>query len=245
MDENTDAVLNFLRFCPNIKRLALWFRGPNPYPYAMILVGLANLTHLSTDIELLNCLAESLEEDVDYADTTPENVTFIKELKCRATAFFSNLTHLEIQCDMPIVDQQAPRFEVLRRFKNLTHVCVPRKVAGEMANLADAWPKLDAFVILPSIKAIPADGEAEEELGKVQLSEPIRSKCVEIPHSALDPDPVAAWEKGARTGEDIWVVADRIIKERLQERAVRTLLEEELMRVLNSISFGFPYQSTE
>ncbi|TFK67168.1 hypothetical protein BDN72DRAFT_915167 [Pluteus cervinus] len=234
VDESTDAVLNFLSSCPNIERLALWFRGPNPYPCAIILIGLTkliNLRHLSIEIECLNYLAGYLEADVDYAETTTDNAKFIKELECKAKAFFLSMTHLEIQCDMPTFDQEAPRFEGLRRFNSLTHLCVPRNVAGEVANLADAW--LDAFVILPSIKAIPADGEAEEELGQVQWSEFIRDRCVEITCSELDPNPVAAWEKGARTGEDIWVAADRIIKERRQERAT-TLLEEELMRVHKS-----------
>ncbi|TFK62204.1 hypothetical protein BDN72DRAFT_933052 [Pluteus cervinus] len=234
-----DGVLALFKSYPMVEQLALW--GDDPCDSTLYILLLEHVTHLSIHIEHLTYMDLQVSTFYEkFATGDPGTFVQFKALQRAVAAFFSRVTHLEIVGHIS-VSGLVNDLELLRHFTSLSHLCVPQSldwVNKAIANHAvKTWPLLEVFALLaPPSENVEADGmvdvpfnladdllhafddETLEEMYRdtdgqapdgIQPGEAMMENAVVIPCSNLSP--IAAWEKGMRDGDDIWVKADRII----------------------------------
>ncbi|TFK67151.1 hypothetical protein BDN72DRAFT_899179 [Pluteus cervinus] len=173
---------------------------------------LIKITHLSTDLAQFMQLTvySDLQDDPDDADLD-------YEIPRDAITFFSRITHLQITTPIRNVEVEV---HLLRYLKSLTHLCVPLSVTSVVIqDLVDMSKTVEVVVLLtvPERTYFEQDViEVASEVGvKTDLVESVRERIVLI----VCWQPVVSWENGVRGGEDMWTLADRVIKERRRAAA--------------------------
>ncbi|TFK62201.1 hypothetical protein BDN72DRAFT_882766 [Pluteus cervinus] len=257
-DEYESTLNHLITHCPNIKSLALW--GPDVYPGVITLTTLNHLTHLSIDLESLDFLKDmSLESNMDFTTTNPEDTSTInlvtleetiqktfKAFQDAAPAFFSRVTHLEIQNDeFDVGIVEADEFKVLKNFTSITHLRIPAKCTQEIANyVVETCPQLRVLLVLLPIalddkpEEISADlfenfkrdnpviglettEDIDGEWMRMGVNQTTRDKMVVVCYW----DSLDAW----KNEEKMWAEADRIMEQRLKESYMSSVAQNTVL----------------
>ncbi|TFK62205.1 hypothetical protein BDN72DRAFT_933053 [Pluteus cervinus] len=244
-DEDSDICLinDIFRYCPNIERFALR-GGYSLGAFTPGLIRMESLRYLSIwldDLLFLDKLDDS--ETAGEADNVKAWATITRFLFSRIThleiqgkigsisnvkalSYFTSLTHLCVfrPTSKALVGdllKMCPILEVLV----LSDTAEEEDAEGPSDVLADILNYMEQSVadilnILrvhnngANITAVENTEEIDPEMNEDTVDD---ARIVVIPHSKVDT--VAAWKKDVRSGEDIWVKAEKIMQERTQKTA--------------------------
>ncbi|TFK67182.1 hypothetical protein BDN72DRAFT_899212 [Pluteus cervinus] len=219
--KNDVRITHILNCCPNIRRLTVC--GYRPYQSIPILFTLRHITHLSIDMGKLKSLKFHVDTDFKRVNSggvkCPEDFKYVEDMRRGSTSFFPRVTHLEILGDINL--RSAGDRAVLSRFTSLTHLRVEKSDPDVVSYVVEKCLKV--LVVSTYVKFFGRDGKVIESPSKSPVTELMLTP--ELAKVSRDNivfviywDFLAAWEKGATGGEDMWMMADRIVKERQQRR---------------------------
>ncbi|TFK67173.1 hypothetical protein BDN72DRAFT_843418 [Pluteus cervinus] len=214
-----DRIVELLSYCPNICNLALW--GDRLSEEVESVLNLDKITHLSIDlVQFKEVLEGDVRGLVTDKDDDPDRLDKLAEAKRKFIAFFSRITHLEIPVEVDEVEDVA----TLKYFTSLTHLCVPVSIDVEaLQHIVLMCQGLEVLVLLATPDREDEDElyfeedmvEVVQDVDKVlealeELVGESKRKIVPILCSQF----LAGWEHGVRGGQDMWTLADKVVRGR-------------------------------
>ncbi|TFK67163.1 hypothetical protein BDN72DRAFT_961216 [Pluteus cervinus] len=204
--------MDILSYCPNVEDLALWKR--RKWSYSALSKTVNPLTsfrlkRLSIPITALQELAGS-NTDIDV------------ERKTTIAGFFSTITHLDV-CSRVTRSEE---LSALSYCTSLTHLCIFASLPPQILRfIFDVCNKLEVLIWLMnrSVVGVPAshvvvitDEDMRTTLkgGGAGLTQDEVDKIAFIRCNVYGSD----WERGANGGVDMWVLADRVVREAISSR---------------------------
>ncbi|TFK63102.1 hypothetical protein BDN72DRAFT_862359 [Pluteus cervinus] len=174
------------------------------------------MTHLNIDTKQDVTHHPMVENDL-------EQMKLIQHWQAMSEAFFSRITHLQI---LGGISPNDPYEDIFEQFGSLTHLCVPSVgVKSPVVNNAvKRNPEVVVIILLndpPTSE--PPDSESDPYILRVFEPSGALSEALDSIHLTKNRKNIvglycrelmAVWESGARGGEDMWTLAEKVIRNR-------------------------------